>query len=360
MYFLKDLNFLAKDISTLIQQTVQQVNLNILDVIIIIVFLFYAFEGFSIGFIASFFDLISFTFSFIIGLIFYGFFAEILIKNFSMPQGFANAFGFFIAAFLSEIFINIILRKMFKILHSIFTRKTLNESKTHGQIFSYIKIFNRFFGILPGLASAFILLSFILTVIISLPFSPYLKRIVSSSVIGNCLISNTQGFEKGINTIFGGAINETLNFLTVEPESDDFINLNFKTISYNIDNNAEFQMLLLLNKERTSNGLSPLAIDESLREVARNHAGDMLERGYFSHSTPEGLSPFDRMTAAKVSFTYAGENLALAPNVTLSMQGLMNSPGHRANILSPNFNTIGIGVLDAGIYGEMFVQEFKD
>jgi len=44
----------------------------------------------------------------------------------------------------------------------------------------------------------------------------------------------------------------------------------------------------------------------------------------------------------------------------LAMQGLMNSPGHRANILSPSFHKVGIGVLDAGIYGEMFVQEFTD
>ncbi len=86
----------------------------------------------------------------------------------------------------------------------------------------------------------------------------------------------------------------------------------------------------------------------------------MLARGYFSHYTPEGLSPFDRMAKANIAFIAAGENLAFAPNVTLAMQGLMQSPGHRANILSKDFGRVGIGVLDAGIYGEMFVQEFKD
>lgn len=83
-------------------------------------------------------------------------------------------------------------------------------------------------------------------------------------------------------------------------------------------------------------------------------------RGYFSHYTPEGLSPFDRMNAAGMSFSFAGENLALAPNVAMAMQGLMNSAGHRANILSPNFGKVGIGVIDGGIYGEMFCQEFTD
>jgi len=97
-----------------------------------------------------------------------------------------------------------------------------------------------------------------------------------------------------------------------------------------------------------------------LQPVGRAHAADMLKRGYFSHYTPEGLSPFDRMEQAGITYLYAGENLAFSPNVTLAMQGLMNSPGHRENILSEHFGRVGIGVLDAGVYGEMFVQEFRD
>ena len=54
------------------------------------------------------------------------------------------------------------------------------------------------------------------------------------------------------------------------------------------------------------------------------------------------------------------ENLALAPNVDIAHKGLMNSPGHRANILSPSFGRVGIGVIDGGGYGKMFAQEFAD
>jgi uncharacterized protein YkwD len=86
----------------------------------------------------------------------------------------------------------------------------------------------------------------------------------------------------------------------------------------------------------------------------------MFTRGYFSHYTPGGVSPFDRMADAGVTYVYAGENLALAPSTDLAMQGLMNSPGHRANILNPNFNKIGIGVIDGGIYGKMYSQEFTN
>jgi uncharacterized protein YkwD len=66
------------------------------------------------------------------------------------------------------------------------------------------------------------------------------------------------------------------------------------------------------------------------------------------------------MSKASIDFSYAGENLALAPNVDLAMQGLMQSPGHKANILSTNFGQVGIGVIDGGIYGEMFCQEFTN
>ena len=119
-------------------------------------------------------------------------------------------------------------------------------------------------------------------------------------------------------------------------------------------------MLALLNTERTSKGLKAVEFWEELAQVGRNHCKDMFERGYFSHHTPEGLSPFDRMEKANITFNYAGENLALAPNAILAMKGLMESKGHRENILSKNFGKVGIGVIDGGVYGQMFCQEFTD
>jgi len=64
------------------------------------------------------------------------------------------------------------------------------------------------------------------------------------------------------------------------------------------------------------------------------------------------------MKAAGVSYRYAGENLAGAPTVEMAHNSLMNSPGHRANILNANFTKIGIGVVSGGPYGKMFVQMF--
>jgi uncharacterized protein YkwD len=119
-------------------------------------------------------------------------------------------------------------------------------------------------------------------------------------------------------------------------------------------------MLDLVNEARAENGLPPLAPDPELTEVARRHSADMFARGYFAHDTPEGRSPFDRMKDANVRFLTAGENLALAPTVSIAHRGLMNSPGHRANILRSQFGRVGIGIMDGGMRGLMVSQEFRN
>jgi uncharacterized protein YkwD len=66
------------------------------------------------------------------------------------------------------------------------------------------------------------------------------------------------------------------------------------------------------------------------------------------------------MHEANVRFLTAGENLALAPTLEIAHRGLMNSPGHRANILNPDFGRVGIGIMDGGMRGLMVSQEFRN
>jgi uncharacterized protein YkwD len=84
----------------------------------------------------------------------------------------------------------------------------------------------------------------------------------------------------------------------------------------------------------------------------------MLAHSYFSHETPFGVTPFQRMQAAGIHYTIAGENIALAPTLEIAHTGLMHSPGHRANILRRSFGHVGIGVLDGGKFGLMITQDF--
>ncbi|MGB9976647.1 CAP domain-containing protein [Thermovenabulum sp.] len=117
-------------------------------------------------------------------------------------------------------------------------------------------------------------------------------------------------------------------------------------------------MLDLVNNERIKAGLKPLEIDMRLVDISRKKSKDMIEKNYFGHISPTYGSPFDALKNAGISYRYAGENIAGAPTVEKAHQALMNSPGHRANILNPNFNKIGIGIVDGGPYGKMFTQTF--
>lgn len=117
-------------------------------------------------------------------------------------------------------------------------------------------------------------------------------------------------------------------------------------------------MLDLVNQERAKAGLKPLQMDLQLVKLARMKAQDMIDNRYFSHTSPTYGSPFEMMKSHGVQYRTAGENLAGAPTVDTAHNNLMNSPGHRANILNSNFSKAGIGVVSGGPYGKMFVQLF--
>ncbi len=319
------------------------------DAILFCVLLFYGIEGFFSGSVYAAFDFLKFVASFVAGLLLYGIVGGVLIQLFHMPKGYANALGFFLAAFLTELLLHILLRKLIK--------------NANGVLLSYGPFWKRMssiVGILPGVLSGTVLVMFVVTVLTALPVSPFLKHAVTNSTLGSFFVGRSEVLQKDLANVFGGAAEETLNFLTVEPQSNTSVSLGFTTTKGVVDTQAEQQLLSMVNSEREKRGIASLTLDSSLQQLARNYAQEMLSGGYFSHYTPEGLSPFDRMNNAHIVFTYAGENLAFSANVQLAMQGLMNSPGHKANILSTNYHKIGIGVIDAGIYGEMFVQEFTD
>jgi len=126
------------------------------------------------------------------------------------------------------------------------------------------------------------------------------------------------------------------------------------------DAQAEKEMLELINAERSTAGLNELALDPEISEVARLHSEDMWRRQYFAHENPDDESPIERMSEGDIDFEFAGENLALARTVLRAHRGLMESPGHRENILDPGFRRVGIGVVDGGMYGKMFTQNFAD
>jgi len=123
---------------------------------------------------------------------------------------------------------------------------------------------------------------------------------------------------------------------------------------------AEISKSLLfefVNQEREKRGLPPLIENPLLEKSAYFKAKDILEKDYFSHKSPDGLSPWDFFKLAGYEFKFAGENLAIGFLDTKEVhEALMNSPSHRENILNSNYKEIGISVLKGEFQGnEVYV-----
>lgn len=120
----------------------------------------------------------------------------------------------------------------------------------------------------------------------------------------------------------------------------------------------EQHMFELVNQERQKAGLSPLAADPELTKTARLKSRDMVDLNYFSHDSPTYGSPFDMMKKFGISYRTAGENIACNSSVDKAHAALMNSQGHRENILKSSYTRIGVGIADGGPCGKMLTQQF--
>ena len=108
----------------------------------------------------------------------------------------------------------------------------------------------------------------------------------------------------------------------------------------------------LANYERAVQSLHSLAYSPALEAAARQKAADMALKGYFSHESPEGLTPWYWFKAAGYDFSYAGENLAVDFSDSVDVdRAWMNSPRHRANILNSNFTEIGVAMAKGNFEG---------
>lgn len=125
---------------------------------------------------------------------------------------------------------------------------------------------------------------------------------------------------------------------------------------------AEERMFALINADRRAHGLPALRWDPRLRDIAAAHSADMRDRGYFSHRTPDGGMPDDRLRAAGYRAAAFAENIALDDAIAQAEQGLMHSLGHRRNLLDPKVTHVGVGAsgeaLDGGRYRWWLTQLF--
>jgi uncharacterized YkwD family protein len=121
----------------------------------------------------------------------------------------------------------------------------------------------------------------------------------------------------------------------------------------------EQQVFELVNKERAARGLTLLTYNSELARMARIKSQDMIDKKYFSHESPTYGSPFKMMESFGFKFSAAGENIAYGQMTAAEvMNTWMNSPGHKANILSEAYTTIGVGVAKTASGTLYWTQEF--
>ena len=120
----------------------------------------------------------------------------------------------------------------------------------------------------------------------------------------------------------------------------------------------EQEVFDLINAKRAEAGLAALKIDSEVQNVARVKAKDMVDNNYFSHNSPTYGSPFEMIKNYGITYKAAGENIAGNSSNSGAVNAWMNSEGHKANILSNNYNYTGIGVVSSPKYGKIYVQMF--
>ncbi|MGW7817597.1 CAP domain-containing protein [Streptomyces puniciscabiei] len=119
---------------------------------------------------------------------------------------------------------------------------------------------------------------------------------------------------------------------------------------------AVARVVQLVNAERAKVGCHPLTVNPELTKAAQAHSADMAAHQNMSHTGSDGSSPGDRITRAGYSWSAYGENVAYGyATPEQVMNGWMNSPGHRANILNCSYKEIGVGLAQPGSY---WTQDF--
>jgi hypothetical protein len=193
---------------------------------------------------------------------------------------------------------------------------------------------NGMFGLLPGLMKGGLVVALVLALALALPLPEPVRAQITGSAVGGRLAGELGPLESTLRDVFADAVMSGIAVATIHPQADERVELQFKVAEGRVDEEAEARMLKLLNDERAQAGLPAVKLDAALTEAARAHSRDMLAKGYFAHQNTEGKS--------------------------IAHQGLMKSPGHRENIMSPQYHRVGIGVVDGGLHGKMFTQDFAD
>jgi uncharacterized protein YkwD len=318
--------------------------INPVDVGILLLIGIAAVLGFRAGLISGTYSLASWIIAAASGFAFMGPATALVLAATPLPKQLAVSLGFIAVVALVEGLFAVAGHLAVRPIVALVRRSPLNMP-------------DRILGVVPAVGRSLFIVAVAITALVSLPVASDLKATVETSRFGRIVSAQLAVVQPQLAALASQLGGGQIVLTKIGEEETEKLDLP-DGLQLSPDPVAERQLFELVNDERTHRGLAALQLDERLLPVARQHSEEMFRLKYFSHQSPVSGSPFDRMDKAKIPRKNAGENLAYAQSVAVAHQGLMESPGHRANILRPEYTRIGIGVISAGAYGKMFTQLF--
>lgn len=316
--------------------------MNVADIILLFVLLISSIIGFRFGFIQSFMNLIKWCGSFAAPFLFASPLTSLLQNVFHV-----EAMWLFVLSLLLLFIGSFLLLSLLTKTVLYYTTKTVHRN-----------LLNRVSGIVPGIIIGLLLSAILYNAVSATYWQEGAKEFQSSrfailyqQTINNAEKKFVKNIKSSVQNLQVAGASETNALYNTE---------SFQTNNFNSDTLKELELLQLVNRERIIRKLLPLQMNPELSFAAKLHGADMFTRGYFSHNTPEGKDPFKRLNDLNISYKYAGENLAYSNSVSRAHFALMQSPGHRANILNSKFSKLGISVLNGGTKGLIVIEEFKN
>lgn len=319
-------------------------NFNWIDWVIVGVVGYHAILGWEAGFFPLITSFISFILAVWASIAFQAPVAGFLTEKFGIASSWSFVLSYLIIAFVVQEVVTEILHVLIAQIPKKIQTSTIAD----------------WLGALVSALNGLIILSFLLLVVLALPLRGTVKNDIAASKIGGFLTKNLQKYAGPVRLAIEEVGQGARKFFTVSPQSKETITLDVTPASsdLHVDEIAETKMLELVNAERKKVGAPALVMDAKIVAVARAYSRDMFERQYFSHYSPEGKDAGDRLGKGGVSYTVAGENLAYSPDMETAHKGLMESPGHKKNILDPAFHRVGIGIISTDSFGIMVTQNF--
>ncbi len=186
----------------------------------------------------------------------------------------------------------------------------------------------------------------------------YIKPIYPNNAV-NAEVDNTVNSEEVNNeeNVQGEQINDE-NTIDVNSEEENAnIVVSDKNITSELTQDEE-EVFNLINKSREEAGLAKLEIDDNLQNICRIKANEMVEKDYFSHTSPTYGSPFDMLKSNNIEYKVAGENIAGNSSNEKAVEAWLGSENHKKNIINNSYNYTGVAVVNSEKYGKIYVQMF--